>query len=1206
MKKKKGSKSAFFNLRTLAAFVLVLFGAILSLYAAGALTGPASKSPVKQTGPQIGGFPNPAAPMGGLVSRTGGVVAVRSYKNDLSAPWKEMAFSSTASVQLSANCELKENPKTGIHHTDSPDAALQSAVNTLKNLQAATPNIPAATLSFDGIAFPGVVCNCAPPDTNGAVGVNQYMQNVNEGIQVFNKSTGASTFGPVAISSLWTGFGGVCEFNGHGDGIVLYDHFANRWLVSQFAGTSVPTDECVAISTSADATGSYYRYGFHLGTNYFDYPKIGVWPDGYYMSMNVFNAAGTAFLGPQPFALDRANMLVGNPATFVSPVGPMGDTVGPILPADIDGPTLPASGAPETFVGYPASGTYPIYHFHVDFSTPANSTWTTFANPPAAAFTELCSIANGSTPTTTRNCVPQSGVTTLTSGLDGIGDRLMHRAAYRNFGDHESVVTTYGVCATGPGTCDTAGTGSGTSGVRWIELQNVTNGPVTVFQENTYQPDATWRWLGSAAMDNGGNLAIGFSTSTSTTFPGLRYAGRLAGDPINTLAQGEATLFTGTGSQSSTGSRWGDYAALAVDPQDDCTFWFTSEYYATTSTFNWRTRIGNFKFTQCVAATPQQVAAVSVYKTADAAAVTPGSQIGFKVTVNSSGNITATGITFTDSLPSGPGINWTLDGALTDPGWSISGAPPNQSLVFAPTSMAAGTSLKAHVVSNTTSAACGITFTNTANVSSTNGGSGTASASTALDCTNCTPNAWTDNSPQLAVPANIMDQGLAALGTNIYQFTGVGSGAFSNATRKYDTVGNTWTSLANYPSSIESPTAVCDGTQYCFIMGGFSASTTVRRFDTVGNVYATLTSFTTGRAAAGSVYFGGKIYLMGGLNSSTGVYTNSLQIGTLTGSPPTVTWAAGANLPVGVAWPQVAQITVGGVNYIYLAGGTNSGGDQNAVYRYNITANTWSQVTSMPTTRWSGGSGVVNGYWVLAGGYVGGSPSTSTITYNPNSDTWTVNASSMVQPRGRGNGVAVGGSLYYMGGRNDGTFTGSNDNQKYTPSLCPPGLVSVVSRMTHGAAGPFDLTLSTSSRVVEPRDGSGNLSIRFNFSQAVTSGTCSTTGAVGSATASFSGNTMICTLTGVSDIQNVTVTANNVSGPGTSTLASVSTEIGMLIGDVNGDATVNVGDTIMTRNNSGVTLDSTNFQYDVTVDGMVNVGDTIAVRNKSGNFLPPP
>ena len=186
--------------------------------------------------------------------------------------------------------------------------------------------MPGTILNFDGIGFPGGGCNCAPPDTNGEVGATQYVQMVNEGIQVYNKTTGASVLGPIGIATLWAGFGGVCENNGHGDPVVLYDQLANRWLVSQFAGTSVPTDECIAVSTTSDATGAWNRYGFHLGTNYFDYPHLGVWPDAYYMSMNVFNAAGTAFLGPQPFAFDRAKMLLGQPATFVTtgPVGALG------------------------------------------------------------------------------------------------------------------------------------------------------------------------------------------------------------------------------------------------------------------------------------------------------------------------------------------------------------------------------------------------------------------------------------------------------------------------------------------------------------------------------------------------------------------------------------------------------------------------------------------------------------------------------------------------------------------------------------------------------------------------------------------------------------------------------------------------------------------------------------------------------------------
>jgi len=293
------------------------------------------------------------------------------------------------------------------------------------------------------------------------------------------------------------------------------------------------------------------------------------------MSDNVFNSAGTTFLGPQPFVFDRAKMLVGQPATFIS-TGVSGASENSYLPADLEGTTLPPAGAPATFVSVPFGGSYKVRHFHADFATPANSTFTVFAQPAAAGFTELCA--------TTRSCVPQAN---NTSKLDGIGDRLMFRLGTRFIGGHESTVGNFTVSA------------GGVSGIRWFELRNVTSGPVTLFQESTYQPDSTWRWMGSAAMDGAGNIAVGFSASSASIFPQIRYAARLAGDPLNTLAQGEATLFSGTGSQTGTSSRWGDYSDMTVDPVDDCTFWYTQEYYQSTSQFNWRTRIGSFKLPGC-------------------------------------------------------------------------------------------------------------------------------------------------------------------------------------------------------------------------------------------------------------------------------------------------------------------------------------------------------------------------------------------------------------------------------------------------------------------------------------------------------------------------------------------------------------------------------------------------------------------------------
>ncbi len=558
MKRKSPAESAFFNPRFLVGFILCLIGAVLALLGFGLLAGgsASAQGPNQNQG-------------------SSGVEVGASYQNDVSPPMRDVPPWSASG--LKPQHEANENPKVPYRHKDSADPVIQKTSVSIRNIVA--PNVPSPLLNFDGIPFPGVGCNCAPPDTNGAVGKTQYVQIVNEGYQVFDKATGNSVLGPNSISSVWTGFGGVCETSGSGDPVMLYDHLADRWVISQFAGASGGpiTDECVAVSTSADATGTYNRYGFHLGTNFFDYPKLSVWTDAYYMSMNVFNAAGTSYLGPQAFAFNRTNMLAGLPATFISPTGPLGGSVDPFLPADIDGPTLPPTGAPATFVGFPGQAfnpNYTTYHFHVDFATPANSTFTTFATPPAAGFTALCP--------TTRSCVPQAG-TSSRDNLDGMGDRLMFRAAYRNFGTYESVVSNYSVSA------------GGVAGVRWFELRNVTAGPVTVFQESTYQPDTTWRWMGSAAMDGQGNLAIGFSASSSTINPQLRYAARLATDPLNTLGQGEAHLFDGTGSQTGTSNRWGDYSALVIDPVDDATFWYTNEYYSASGSFNWRTRIASFK-----------------------------------------------------------------------------------------------------------------------------------------------------------------------------------------------------------------------------------------------------------------------------------------------------------------------------------------------------------------------------------------------------------------------------------------------------------------------------------------------------------------------------------------------------------------------------------------------------------------------------------
>jgi carboxypeptidase family protein len=491
-------------------------------------------------------------------------VARRDYHHDTSKPLREMK-----PVPVPRNAERGReqnvNPLVAPNLRSAPDGALQT--------KSFGPNMPSTSLSFDGMSNN---CDCYPPDTNGEAGATQYLEMDNLELEVFNKSNGASLLGPLATATIFSGFGGNCQNSEQGDPVVVYDQFANRWVVSQFAGPDTITDECVAVSQTSDATGSWHRYGFHLGSNFYDYPKLGVWNDAYYMSMNVFDSAGNAFLGPQPFAFDRSAMLAGQPATFVT-TGLLPATSNMFLPGDADGSTPPPANAPNPFLAAgTASSTWRLYRFHVDFTTPANSTFTSAGTLSAAAFTALCP--------NTRNCVPQKGTTVK---LDGIGDRAMFRSAYRNFGDHEALVGNMSVSV------------SGVAGIRWWEIKNVTSGTPAFVQQATYSPDSTSRWMGSVAMDAVGDMALGFSASSASINPQIRYAGRLVGDALNTMGQGEGTILAGTGSQTGIYNRWGDYSDLTPDPSDDCTFWYANEYYATTGEVNWKTHIASFKFPTC-------------------------------------------------------------------------------------------------------------------------------------------------------------------------------------------------------------------------------------------------------------------------------------------------------------------------------------------------------------------------------------------------------------------------------------------------------------------------------------------------------------------------------------------------------------------------------------------------------------------------------
>ena len=443
-------------------------------------------------------------------------------------------------------------------------------------------------LNFDGIGdtsnTPANPCNCAPPDTNGAVGATQYVQIVNTAFGVYDKTTGALTAGfPKAINTLWSSLGNVpCANNNDGDPIVAYDQAAGRWIITQFSvtnGGSVGYWQCVAVSQTSDATGAYNLYTFDYGTVQFvDYPKLGVWSDGYYITYNIFNN-GQTFAGPKTCAWDRTAMINGA-ASATQVCFQLGTSVNSILPADLDGSIAPPTGAPNFQLSL-GSNSLNFFKFHADFVNTANSTLTGPTSIPVASFSQACS---GGT------CIPQPSTS---NKLDSLADRLMYRLAYRRFSDgHEALVVTHSVVVSGSKR-------SQVDGVRWYELRNPSAGTPTVFQQGTFSPDSTNRWMGSIGMDKNGDIALGYSASSGSVFPSIRYTGRVPTDTAGTM-EAENSIFAGSFSQTGTLHRWGDYSAMQIDPSDDCTFWYTNEYLPANGSFNWATRIASFKFSSCV------------------------------------------------------------------------------------------------------------------------------------------------------------------------------------------------------------------------------------------------------------------------------------------------------------------------------------------------------------------------------------------------------------------------------------------------------------------------------------------------------------------------------------------------------------------------------------------------------------------------------
>jgi hypothetical protein len=487
------------------------------------------------------------------------------------------------------------------------DGALQTAVPSTA--------MPAPLLTFEGPSnednFRIFGFRVNPPDPVGDVGPRNYVAMTNLTFAVYSK-LGRTLFGPAGIGTLWQGFPIDDCTDPSGDPIVLYDEVSGRWILTQFTTRgldirNLPIFNCVAVSQTGDPTGRYFRYAFTTGKNFPDYPKYGVMPNGLFITTREFEhstAGGNELIGI--YAINRQQLVAGDPNTQIvrfqlnKPEYLVGDG---LLPADLDGSLPPPAGSPEYVVGsmdddagdHAPFDALNMFHLNVDWSNPAAATFTFVKHIPIAAYDTIFPCAP-----TSRDCLPQPGITNPAQFLDILSyrQRPIWRLQYRNFGTHESLVTNQSVEAR-----------TGVAGIRWWELRNPRD-PV-LYQEGTWAPDdGVHRWMGSVALDKQGNMALGYSVVNGTNvFPGIRYAGRLAGDPLGQLSQGEQVLQAGSGVQTTTNSRWGDYTSMNVDPSDGCTFWYINEYYARSGaplpaaadadTRPWQTRIGAFRFPGC-------------------------------------------------------------------------------------------------------------------------------------------------------------------------------------------------------------------------------------------------------------------------------------------------------------------------------------------------------------------------------------------------------------------------------------------------------------------------------------------------------------------------------------------------------------------------------------------------------------------------------
>ena len=1125
MKKKNCPKSAFFNLRALCGFALCLVGLLLAFFALNTLTG----SSVHAQGiSQKASIAGPAAVVSAPAPND-----LRSIAPIRTRPLREIPPIRPEMAPGHDHAEpIKPQPPT---QGAGPDTARQTKAGRTQS--APSP----AGVSFDGVGvgLAGFSPSSNPPDVNGRVGATQYVQWNNTSFAVFDKNTGALLYGPAAGNTLFQSLGGVCASHNDGDPVVSYDILSGRWILSQFAvggPAGSYSHQCVAVSVTGDATGAYYTYDFLTdAANFIDYPHTGVWPDGYYMTAHVFNSAGTAFLFARVYVFEREKMILGQPARMQSAnltTYGINSQYG-FLPADLDSLTPPPLGEASFILGpHPSTLT-------LTASTRVAVTWGTL---PTITLTEatLTNTTYANAPCTgsgSRSCVQQPSPAATTDYLDNLSAHFMYRLAYRNNGTQavpqESLLANITV----------RGATTARGGLRWYEFRNAGNSTATptIFQQSTFDPDTSYRWMGSIAMDKDLNIALGYSKSSTTVKPSIWITGRLATDPVNIMGA-EAQMVAGAGVQTvGAGNRWGDYSSMTLDPVDQCTFYYTNEYLKANGIFNWSTRVASYRFPSCTNAPAWATLTGTVTSLATGAPIS-----GVVVTLSNgyAGATNASGV-YTIPVPSGA---YTASATDTDRNCAT-GAPSNVPVtlnVGATTTqnftMTGASKLEANgftINDSSTGNGNGIVNMNECfyfNANVKNNGCASESAISAT-LTTSTPGVTIVNGSS-SYPNMVID----ASSNNSVPFQLTTSNSFACGT---DIVLSLNLTYASGSKTVTYTVPTCAGGPNQTIPSSTITTSDSSQPDRMGRDGNPSTC--AGKACPAPINSAGT------RNYKTFTFTN----------------------PAGVARCFTATINA-------ALGGADI---QSAAYQGSYTPPiAQGDVLGNMCMNYLGDSGISG-----LGNSVG------TVSYS-----FTVAANS--------NFVIVVNTA--AGSTNSSVFSGTISGFLDTtpgPGACPaataPVLVSGASRMT-SPAGTFDTNLPLSTPYgVEDRNGAGNYTIVFTFDSPVQSGSATMTGTGSAGAPTFSGNEMRVPLSGVTDVQSVAVTANNVMGTNGGVLASAVLNVGFLIGDTTGDEVVNSADIGQTKSQSGAAVTGSNYREDVTNDGVINSADISIVKSRSGSGL---